>query len=324
MPIVHHRKPSLLSFPMWLGTRTLLRPALSLWPLNKPGMAGLFLIDRVLAVGPKPGGVVREQMTLDGRPVELIMPSGPSRRDSEAAILYLHGGAFVVCGLGSHRSIASRLSKACELPVFSVEYRQLPAFGVGTSVADAVGAYRELVGERGYRRVIVAGDSAGGFLAGKVIEAAAQEGLPRPTAFIGISPLLDLEVGTNPDRSSRSDAYIPQSKMRQLAALFGRGPVAFQGTRRVPDVADEDFPPTVIITAEGEMLEPDAIGLVESLDEVGVDAVAHSYSWQVHAFPVLTTRHPETLHAIEVTAAFVAQAIREAKDADDRKDQRAG
>ncbi|NDZ97648.1 alpha/beta hydrolase [Streptomyces sp. SID6673] len=324
MPIVHHRKPSLLSYPLWIGARTLLRPTLSLWPLNTAGMAGLFLIDRAIAVGPKPRGVVREQMTLADRPVELIMPSGPSGRDSETAILYLHGGAFLVCGLGTHRSIASRLSSACELPVFSVEYRQLPSVGVGTSVSDALEAYRELVGERGYRRVIVAGDSAGGFLAGKVVEAAAREGLPRPTAFIGVSPLLDLDVGTNPDRSSRSDAYIPKSKMAQLAQLFGRGPIPFSGIRRIPAIADSDFPPTAIITAEGEMLEADVIELIEKLDDAGVDAVGHSYSWQVHAFPVLTTRHPETVHAIEVISAFVARAIREAKDADHRKDQRAG
>ncbi len=324
MPIVHHRAPSLLSYAMWVGSRGLLRPTLSLWPLNRPGMAGLFLIDRALAVGPRPAGVVRERMTLAGRPVELILPAGPSRRDAETAILYLHGGAFVVCGLGSHRSIASRLSRSCELPVLSVEYRQLPAAGVGTSVADAAGAYRELVSERGYRRVIVAGDSAGGFLAGKVIEAAIDEGLPMPTAFVGISPLLDLDVGTHPDRSSRSDAYIPRSKMAELAPLFARGPVVFNGVRRITDLADAAFPPTVMVTAEGEMLEADVIELVETLDDAGVDTVAHSYAWQVHAFPVLSTRHPESMHAIDVIAAFAADAIRKAKDTEHREGQRAG
>ncbi len=67
MPIVHHRRPSLLSYPLWLGSRVLLKPALALWPVNKAGLAGLFLIDRLVAVGPKPrGGVVREQLTLAG------------------------------------------------------------------------------------------------------------------------------------------------------------------------------------------------------------------------------------------------------------------
>ncbi|UAK36607.1 alpha/beta hydrolase [Gordonia bronchialis] len=323
MPIVSHRKPSLRSYPLWLGTRVLLKPTLALWPLTRSGMAGLFLIDRLFAAGPKPGGVVREDMVLAGRPVELIVPSGPSRRDGDTAMLYLHGGAFVVCGLGTHRSIAARLARACEVPVFALEYRQLPKAGVGTSVADAVDAYTELIRERGYRRVIVAGDSAGGFLAAKVVEAAAQRDLPAPAALIGFSPLLDLDLGDNPDRSSRSDAYLPKSKMARLATLFDRGPIPLTGARRIRDVDATIFPPTAFITAEGEMLEPDVVELVETLDAAGVDAVAHSYAWQVHAFPVLAVHHPETLHAIDVTAAFAVQAIREGKDADNRE-ERAG
>ncbi len=324
MPIVHHRRPSLLSYPLWFGSRVFLKPLLTLWPINKAGMAGLFLIDRVVAVGPKPRGVVREQLTLAGRSTELVMPAGPSRRDSDTAMLYLHGGAFVVCGIGTHRSIAARLARACEVPVFSLEYRQLPEAGVGASVADAVAAYAELINERHYRRVIVAGDSAGGFLAAKVVEAAVERGLPAPAALIGFSPLLDVDLGTNPDRSSRSDAYIPKSKMEKLAPQFDRGPVPLTGVRRIADLDPVEFPPTVMVTAEGEMLEPDVIGLIEILDEAGVEALAHSYAWQVHAFPVLASHHPETIHAIEATAAFAKEAIREGKSADDREDQRAG
>ncbi|OLT44420.1 alpha/beta hydrolase [Gordonia sp. CNJ-863] len=324
MPIVHHWRPSLLSYPLWFGSRVFLKPLLTLWPINKAGMAGLFLIDRVVAVGPKPRGVVREQLTLAGRSTELAMPAGPSRRDSDTAMLYLHGGAFVVCGIGTHRSIAARLARACEVPVFSLEYRQLPEAGVGASVADAVAAYAELINERHYRRVIVAGDSAGGFLAAKVVEAAVERGLPAPAALVGFSPLLDVDLGTNPDRSSRSDAYIPKSKMAKLAPQFDRGPVPLTGVRRIADLDPVEFPPTVMVTAEGEMLEPDVIGLIEILDEAGVEALAHSYAWQVHAFPVLASHHPETIHAIEATAAFAKEAIREGKSADDREDQRAG
>ncbi|MCZ4534713.1 alpha/beta hydrolase [Gordonia terrae] len=324
MPIVHHRRPSLRSFPIWFGARALLKPTLALWPVNKQGLAGLFLIDRIFAVGPKPRGVVREQLVLAGRPAELIMPVGPSRRDGDTAMLYLHGGAFVVCGLGTHRSIAARMARACEVPVFSLEYRQLPKAGVGTSVVDAVDAYAELINERGFRRVIVAGDSAGGFLAAKVVEAATARGLPTPTALIGFSPLLDMDLGVHPDRSSRSDAYLPKSKMARLAPQFDQGPVQLTGVRRIADADLTSFPPTVLAAAEGEMLEPDVIDLVESLDAAGVTAVAHLYAWQVHAFPVLSARHPETLDAVEVTAAFAAEAIREGKSTDERTGKRAG
>ncbi|OPX11538.1 alpha/beta hydrolase [Gordonia sp. i37] len=324
MPIVQHRKASALSYPIWVGSRLFLKPLLSLWPLNREGMAGLFLIDRMFAVGPKPHNVVREQIRLGDRPAEVILPTGPSRRDSDTAILYLHGGAFVVGGVGTHRSIAARLSRACEVPVFSLVYRQLPAAGVGTSVSDAMSAYRELLTERGYRRVVVAGDSAGGFLAAKVVEGAAAQGLPTPAALIGFSPLLDLDLADNPDRSSRSDAYIPLSQLVKLAPHFLRGPVAFTGVRRIADLELEDFPPTIMITAENELLEPDVIDLVENLDEAGVRAEAHSYSWQIHAFPVFGSHHRETLEAIEVSAEFAGRAIREAKSADDRENKWAG
>ncbi|MGC5248743.1 alpha/beta hydrolase [Gordonia sp. DT219] len=324
MPIVAHRTPSRLSYPIWIGSRLFLKPLLTLWPLNRPGMAGLFLIDRMFAVGKKPHGVVREQAELGDRPAEVVVPTGPSRRDADTAILYLHGGAFVVGGLGTHRSIAARLSRACELPVFSLVYRQLPAAGVGASVADAMAAYRELLTERGYRRVIVAGDSAGGFLAAKVVEGAAAQSLPAPAAVIGFSPLLDLELGDNPDRSSRCDAYIPRSAMIRLAPHFFGGPVAFTGVRRIGDLDLHDFPPTLLFTAENELLEPDAVALVEGLDEVGVTAQVHSYSWQIHAFPVFDFRHRETLEAIEASAEFTGRVIREAKNADDRENKRAG
>ncbi|MDL9938408.1 alpha/beta hydrolase [Gordonia sp. ABSL1-1] len=324
MPIVNHRRPSRRSYALWAASRVLLKPVLTLWPMTKTGMSGLYLVDRAAAVGPKPRGVVRESLTLGGRRAELITPSGPSGRDADTAVLYLHGGAFVVCGLGTHRSVAARFARAVALPVFSLEYRQLPAAGVGTSVADAVAAYVELVTARGFRRVVVAGDSAGGFLAAKVVEQAAALGLPRPAALVGFSPLLDIDLAAHPDRSSRSDAYLPKSTMRRLAPHLDSGPIPLVGARAIRDVAATAFPPTVMITAENEMLEPDVIELVESLDEDGVRAEAHSYAWQVHAFPMLVAHHPETLHAIEVTATFVADAIREGKTADDRPDQRAG
>ena len=86
MPIVHHRKASALSYPLWFATRALLKPTLAVWPLNRPGLAGLFLIDRLFAGAPEPRHVVREQMELAGRPTEVVMPSGPTRRDADPAI----------------------------------------------------------------------------------------------------------------------------------------------------------------------------------------------------------------------------------------------
>ncbi|GAA2056698.1 alpha/beta hydrolase [Williamsia deligens] len=316
MPVITHDNPSRGSYALWFGSRLLIRPVLKYWPLTPQTMKMLYLVDKALARGPKPKGVVGEPMTLAGRPAEYIVPSGPSRRDSDTAVLYLHGGAFVVCGLATHRAVASRLSRKTGLPVVSLAYRQLPEAGVGTSVNDAYMAYRELIMERGYRHVVVAGDSAGGFLAPKVAELAAADGIQVPDAFVGFSPLLDLDLASNPDRSSRSDAYLPKSKMAELAPMFDQGPIALRGVRRIIDVPADRLPPTLIINAQDEMLEADIIELVESIDSVGGVAVAHRFRWQVHAFPALNARHPESLEAIALAADFITEAIRSSRAAE--------
>lgn len=324
MVVIRHPHPSVRSFPVWVGARLLVKPALTLWPIGAFGLRPLFLIDELFALAPKSKGIVREQMKLGGQPVELSLPSGPSGRDDATAVLYLHGGAMVVCGLATHRAVAGRLCRETGLPVYSLAYRQLPESGVGTSVTDAYQAYRELVIERGFKHVVVAGDSAGGFLSGKVIEYAHRDGIPRPTAYIGYSPLLDLDLASNPDRTSRSDAYLPINKLAKLRPRFDKGPIPMTGARRIADVPSEAFPPTILITAEDEMLEPDAVELIEKLTADGVHAELHSYSWQVHAFPVLAGRLPDALRAIARTAAFVKQATVAASDERDASLQGVG
>jgi acetyl esterase/lipase len=308
MAVITHRRPSLRSYPIWLGSRLFVKPALALWPIGTFGLKPLFLLDELFALAPGPRGVARTQMTLAGRPVELMVPAGPSNRDGATAVLYLHGGALVVCGLATHRAVAGRLCLDSDLPVFSVAYRQLPEAGVGTSVTDAYQAYRELVLERGFTRVVVAGDSAGGFLAGKVIEFAHRDGLPRPVAYIAYSPLLDLDMAANPDRTSRSDAYLPMNKLAALAPKFDKGPIALTGARAIIDIDSDAFPPTIVVTAEDEMLEPDALALVEKLTRDGVEAELHIHSWQVHAFPVLAGRLPDAVASIARTARFAREA----------------
>ncbi|CPZ99788.1 Putative esterase [Mycobacteroides abscessus] len=85
---------------------------------------------------------------------------------AQGAILYFHGGAFILGGLHSHRRMAARLARASGIPVLVVDYRQLPLAHITDSITDAVDSYRYLL-DRGYApgKIVFAGDSAGGGLA---------------------------------------------------------------------------------------------------------------------------------------------------------------
>src|SRR5262249_32258008 len=112
----------------------------------------------------------------------------------DSAMLYLHGGAFVTGGLNTHRRMAARIGRACRLPGFAVDYRQLPDGHLTDALEDVVEAYLHLLDE-GFPadRIIVAGDSAGAGLSFLLALALRDRGVPMAAGIVALSPWADLD-----------------------------------------------------------------------------------------------------------------------------------
>ncbi|KAJ2392992.1 hypothetical protein GGI23_005108 [Coemansia sp. RSA 2559] len=91
----------------------------------------------------------------------------PERMGRGKAILYFHGGAYVMGNLDVYKDLHKHLSSTTKLPVYSVEYRLAPQFKYPAQLYDAYCAYVYLRHSLGYsaQKIVVAGDSAGGNLA---------------------------------------------------------------------------------------------------------------------------------------------------------------
>lgn len=93
-------------------------------------------------------------------------------RTSKTTILYFHGGAYYLCGFGTHRENVSKLAKACNGRAFNVGYRLAPQAAFPAQLLDALNSYLYLM----YpppgslhepvpaSEIVMAGDSAGGNL----------------------------------------------------------------------------------------------------------------------------------------------------------------
>src|SRR5690625_4458893 len=105
-----------------------------------------------------------------GVPVEVVrhVERGRPLREAfaDGAILYFHGGGFITGGLDTHLHVVVKLARRTRLPVVHVDYRQFPQVTVDGSVDDCISAYRWLL-DLGAdpAKTVLAGDSAGGFLA---------------------------------------------------------------------------------------------------------------------------------------------------------------
>ena len=116
---------------------------------------------------PYPEGVTSTSHSIDsnGHDLRLRQYQSPSS-NHQSAIVYFHGGGFVVGDLESHDSICADICDCTGLTVFAVEYRLAPEYHFPYDLNDALAGFQYVA--RKFNRVIVVGDSAGGTLAAAV------------------------------------------------------------------------------------------------------------------------------------------------------------
>ena len=282
------------------------RPTLKYFPLSGPATRLMPLLDRSAALIPRLSHTVHEPVVARTWRGEVVTPiDGPT---SDGAILYLHGGAFLMCGMATHRRIVERLAQRTGMTVLSVDYRQLPTGRLHDSISDCEDAFHWLV-RTGHpaSKIVIAGDSAGGHLAFATALRLRDDAAGTPAGIVAMSPWLDFDHMTKlRHHNSCRDAYIPARRLRKVARLVvGDHPELHHS----PVNADlHGLPPSLIICAESEVLRCDAELMAERLAAAGVPATLQIWEGQVHAFPVLTDLTPESREALEEVVLFVKEA----------------
>ncbi|WP_295514527.1 alpha/beta hydrolase [uncultured Pseudomonas sp.] len=126
-------------------------------------------------------------------PLRLVEPREPAAK--RPALLYLHGGGWMLGDLDSHGFLAARLARRLGLAVLLVDYRLAPEHPYPAALDDALRAWNWL-GDEASRlgldqtRLAVAGDSAGGNLAAALCLALRTQGRRQPRLQALIYPAL--------------------------------------------------------------------------------------------------------------------------------------
>lgn len=247
--------------------------------------------------------------TWNGLPVEWVSPSGLEAPIEDGVILYFHGGGFVLGDLNTHLRAVAALSRVTRMPLVHIEYRQYPEVDLETTIQDCLGAYRHLLSQGvDPTKVIVAGDSAGGFLAFATAQQAPKHELPSPAGVVGISPLLELD---NVARAAHSTA---------ATDVFGIAAGLPVITERICPTGNLDqlepvsgpmdsMPPSLIVVSETESLLCDAERMQDKLHQAGRACEVMAWPSQVHAFPAIFPGLPESRRAYACMARFIATCL---------------
>ena len=248
-----------------------------------------------------------------GAGVRGLWVAARNAEEGAGALLYLHGGGFVLGGTRTHRHFVAALSAACGLPALLVDYRRAPEHPFPAAADDALAGYRWLL-EQGVPadKIVVLGDSAGGHLAGGLLADLRRKRLPVPAAAVLFSPFLDL-AGTDLDRRDavRRDPFVPPARARECGLAYA-GKLALRHRRLdVLGGHKRDWPPVLIQAGDTECLLGDSERLAEALRAAGVHCELQVWPGQVHVFPLFYPIIPEGRLALRHVGSFVRMAIAE-------------
>ena len=263
------------------------------------------MYDRAERVFPVPAGTTVTPVTVGGRPAEWIRTAA-ARED--AALLYLHGGGYVIGSPRSHRHLAEGIARSAGIACLLPDYRLAPEHAFPAAVDDALGAYRFLADGRKIApgRIAIAGDSAGGGLTVATLVAIREAALPMPGAAVCISPWTDLTCSA-PSYESRAatDPMVARPGITVMAqnylgAADPRTPLAS------PLFADlRGLPPTLIQVGSEEVLLDDATRLCERARAAGVDATIEVWEPMIHVWHWFLPWLDEAQAAVDKVGAFL-------------------
>jgi acetyl esterase/lipase len=248
-----------------------------------PSSRGSF--DELMEKTPAADGVTYEQAEVGG-------VSGwwcrPDNAVAGTAILYLHGGAYVVGSARAYQHFVGQVAARARVPAFVPEYGLAPEHPFPMAVDEALTVYRGLV-EKGVGEIALVGDSAGGGLAlvlmSLLVAQAPDVPASLPVGAAVMSPWTDLALsGASMETRAEADPLLTKDSLAATARLYlgahdPRDPMA---SPLYGDLAG--LPPVRIHVGEDEILLDDSLRYGERLESHGGTIQVHTWQGMMHVF----------------------------------------
>jgi len=215
----------------------------------------------------------------------------PVKNQTLPALIFFHGGGFVICNLDTHDRQCRRLANASGCTVISVDYRLAPEHKYPAAVDDAYAATRyvaEHAAEFGVdpNRIAVGGDSAGGNLAAVVSLLSRDRGGPRLKFQLLIYPVVDCYDQSPSMQQYAEGHFLTRAGMDWFTESYLPSREAgFEPSASPMNATDfRGLPPAMVITAECDPLRDQGEAYARKLQSAGIPVELKRYEGMIHPF----------------------------------------
>ena len=217
-------------------------------------------------------------------------------REPGPAIVFYHGGGFVIGDLETHHNLCTEIAYQMDLPVVAVDYRRAPEHPFPAAIDDCEAATRWVAGSpealgRDITGLITIGDSAGGNATIVVGQQLAAKSAAAPILLqVPIFPLASNAMG-----SASLDEFAEGFVLSKAAVEFFDAAYApdHNDPRAMPILSDHSSaPPTVLVTASLDPIRDSGRDYGAALSQAGVDHVHLEVDGGTHSFTNLRQAVP--------------------------------
>jgi acetyl esterase len=231
-------------------------------------------------------------------------------------LVYFHGGGWVIGDLDTHDGVCRFLADHTGCRVLSIDYRLAPEHPFPAAAEDAFAAFAwaaEHAGDIGAdpARIAVAGDSAGGNLAGVACLLARDAGGPQPALQVLLYPAADA-VGGQPSREIFAEGFLlTRNDMSWFEGHYLPDGCDDSDPRvaimRAPDVSK--LPPAYVATAGFDPLRDEGEVYATRMREAGVKVALQRHAGLIHGFANLTAICPSARSAMFEVAGAIRMGL---------------
>ena len=240
-----------------------------------------------------------EPHTIPGGPsgeISITVVRPEESNGSLAAVMYFHGGGWVLGDFGTHERLVRELAAGTKAAIVFVNYTRSPEARFPVSIEEAYSATK-WVAQRGAElgldgtRLAVAGDSAGGNMAVAVTLLANERSGPAIRYQVLFYPVTNARFNTGSYGKIADGYWLAREAMRWFWDSYAPDESVRTEAIASPLLASRErlvgLPPALLITGQADVLRDEGEAYGRRLGEAGVDVTAVRYDGIIHDFVML-------------------------------------
>lgn len=287
----------------------------------QPGDARKVLEDAQSSVEVDQSGVEVEEKTItpNGMNIQLFIMRPAGAKETLPAFMFFHGGGWVLGDFATHRRFIRDLVVHSGAVAIHVEYSRSPEAKYPLAVLECYAA-TQWVAENGAsikvdgNRLAVAGNSAGGCLAAAVALMANEKGSPALAYQLLFWPVTDANFETGSYNQFAEDRFLTKNMMKWFWDHYTSKKEDRTERYAAPLQASlaqlKGLPPTLVQTAENDVLRDEGEAYARKLNEAGVSVTLVRYQGMIHDYGLLNPL--AAIHAIKSSLLYAGAALKQA------------